>query len=165
MRHRLVVAATLALAACGGNRAPSGPPPEPIPFTRPIVSLRDVKMDAVGLTGGSVMIGMHVYNPNDYGLVQPRVTYNLYVDDKKLTDGMYDVDATIAPHDSAFVQVPASVSYVKAGMAGRSLVNMGSINWRVIGNIYADTPYGRLGSPYDRVGRFSNVGSVKKKIQ
>jgi LEA14-like dessication related protein len=166
MRHGLLVAATLALAACGGgSKAPSGPPPAPIPFTRPVVTLSDVKMDGVGITGGSVLIVMRVYNPNDYGLEQPRVTYNLYLDDSKLTDGMYDADITIAPGDTAFVQVPASVSYVKAGLAGKSLVNMGSVNWRVIGNIYADTPYGRLGSPYDRVGRFSTVGTVKKKIQ
>lgn len=166
MRQRLLVAATLALAACGGGRsAPSGPPPEPIPFTRPVVALRDVRMDGVGVTGGSVLIVMRVFNPNDYGLEQPRVTYNLYVGDDKLSDGMYDADITIGPRDSAFVEVPASVSYMKAGMAGRSLMNNGAVSWRVIGKIYADTPYGRLWSAYDRVGRFSNVGSVTKKVQ
>ena len=166
MRTFPIVAATLLVAACGGgNKAPAGPPPEPIPFSRPVVALRDVKMDGLGVTGGSVLIVMRVYNPNDYGLDQPRVTYNLYVEDNKLSDGMYDADITIPPRDSAFVQVTASVSYVKAGLASRSMLNMGSINWRVIGKIYADTPYGRLGSPYDRVGRFSNVGTVKKKVQ
>lgn len=163
MRQKLLVAAALALVACGGSNAPAGPPPAPIPFSRPVVALRDVRMDGVGMTGGSVLIVMRVYNPNDYGLAQPRVTYNLYVGDDKLTDGMYDADLTIGARDSAFVQVPASVSYARAGMAGRSLVNTGAITWRVVGSIYADTPYGRLGSPYDRVGRFSNVGSVRKK--
>lgn len=165
MRSRMLLAATLGLAACGGHNAPSGPPPAPVPFSRPVVALRDVKMDGVGVVGGSVLIVMRIYNPNDYGLEQPRVTYHLYVDDSKLTDGMYDADITIGPRDSAFVEVPAAVSYAKAGLAGRRLVNMGTINWRVVGNIYSDTPYGRLGAPYDRVGRFSSVGSVKKRLQ
>ncbi len=43
-------------------------------FQEPAVSVRDVRLNGIGLTGGSVDVGLNVYNPNNYRLVATRIT-------------------------------------------------------------------------------------------
>ena len=148
-----VAAATLACASTGG--------PPPPPFYRPSVSLRDVKMGGVGITGGSLDVLLNVYNPNTYGLEQPRVRYRVYVDTLPVARGIYDSDLVLDSRDSVKLRVPASFSYLGLGIAGRALLNTGSLNYRVVGDITVTTPYGRYTFPYDRAGYFSSLEGVR----
>jgi LEA14-like dessication related protein len=156
---RLTLAASLAAiilgTACssGGTRyvAP------PVPFYSPTVALREVKMGSVGLIGGSMDVVLNVYNPNDYMLVSPRVSYRLMVDDLTVGTGVYDSDITVESRDSARVRVPVSFTYKSVRNAGRSAANTGTVNYRVLGHIIVGTPYGRLSAPYDRVGQYAAI--------
>ena len=167
MRRSLVVAAVAALAAtvgcASGGSAASGSPAaaeSAPPFYNPRVALRDVRLSGVGLTGGAMEIALRVYNPNIYPLEDPRVTYRVIVGDNQLATGVYDAEVDVPAEDSVLVRVPASFTFGGAGGAGRALLNTGSVNYRVLGRIYADTPYGRLSAPYDRAGTYSTVSAV-----
>ena len=46
-------------------------------FENPVVTLRDVKVRGVGLTGGSLDVLLSVYNPNHYRLDATRLTYRV----------------------------------------------------------------------------------------
>ena len=37
-------------------------------FREPVVSVRDVRLNGIGLTGGSIDVALAVYNPNNYRL-------------------------------------------------------------------------------------------------
>ena len=149
------VASLVAVGACAHrNTIPVGTAPE---FYRPTVGLRDVKLGGVGLTGGSLEVVLNIYNPNEYQLQSPRVVYRVLVDDHRLAKGIYDSEVSIPSGDSVQVRVPASISYSDLGQAGRSLIGMGAVNYRVIGDIIVDTPSGRLKAPYDRAGTFSSL--------
>lgn len=157
MRTLTTTALTAALAltaACGGS---SGPRPyvPPVPFDEPIVAMRDVRLAGAGLTGGSMDIVVSVYNPNDYAVQTPRLTYHLLVDTARVASGDYDAILELPARDSAQIRIPATFSYASMRSAGRSAASVGAVSYRMVGRISVGTPYGRLSAPYDRTGRFA----------
>ena len=159
--RRLVIVATMASAALGlacasgGSSRSTAAEAAPPPFYRPVVGLRSVRFVGAGMTGGTMDLVVSVYNPNDYRLLSPRISYRVLVDDKEVGRGVYDSDATVLPADSVSLRVPMEVAYSSVGRGARAVLGNGTINYRVLGHIYVDTPYGRLAAPYDRIGRFS----------
>ena len=149
-----VAAAVVLTAACGGSSAP-GPYVPPVPFDQPIVAMRDVRLAGAGLTGGSMDIVVSVYNPNDYSVQTPRLSYHLLVDTTRVASGDYDAIIEVPARDSAEVRIPATFSYLSMRNAGRTAAGVGAVNYRMVGRISVNTPYGRLSAPYDRVGRFA----------
>lgn len=148
------IAVVAALAACGGSRREPGPS---IPFDQPGVSLRNVQVRGVGLTGSALDLELGVTNPNGYALEDPRVSYRIYLGDVELAQGMTDLAVTVAGRDSAVVRLPATVGYLAMQRAGRELLGTGAAPYRVLGRITVGTPYGRLTFPYDRAGRFATL--------
>jgi LEA14-like dessication related protein len=147
--------AVLALtAACGGSSTPR-PYVPPVPFDEPIVAMRDVRLAGAGLTGGSMDIVVSVYNPNDYAVQTPRMSYHLLVDTTRVADGSFDALLELPPHDSAQIKLPATFSYLSMRNAGRGVAAVGTVSYRLVGHIAVGTPYGRLSAPYDRIGRFA----------
>ena len=159
--RRLLIAAAWASAALGlacssgGTRTTSSTADAQPPFYRPVVGLRSVRFAGAGITGGTMDLVLNVYNPNDYRLLSPRISYRVMVDDTELGRGVYDADATVLPADSVSLRVPVEVDYSSIGRGARAMLGNGSVTYRVLGHIYVDTPYGRLAAPYDRIGRFS----------
>lgn len=157
MRTLTITAVTAALAltaACGGSSAPR-PYVPPVPFDEPIVAMRDVRLAGAGLTGGSMDIVLSVYNPNDYAVQTPRLSYYLMVDTARVASGDYDAIIEVPARDSAQLRVPATFSYASMRHAGKSAASVGAVNYRMVGRISVGTPYGRLSAPYDRMGRFA----------
>lgn len=159
----LTTAALALTAACGGSSAP-GPYVPPVPFDEPIVAMRDVRLAGAGLTGGSMDIVISVYNPNDYSVQTPRLSYYLLVDTTRVATGSYDALLELAPRDSAEVRIPATFSYVSMRNAGRSAASVGTVNYRMVGRISVGTPYGRLSAPYDHAGRFAPLNIPMSKL-
>jgi len=63
--------------------------------------------------------------------------------------------------DSTIVTLPLSFSYSGVGAAGRQLMNTGSVNYRVTGDVTVGTPLGNFTRPYDQTGRFSTFSGTK----
>ena len=126
-------------------------------FEEPVVTLKDVRLNGLGLTGGSLDVVLGVYNPNRFRLDATRLTYTVQVDTFSLANGMMESAFVVQENDSATVRVPVSFSYAGLGQAGRELLNTGSLNYRVRGQIGVATPAGTFQVPYDRTGRFSTL--------
>lgn len=154
----LGAALLVATSACGGSSRERAAP-APAPFDQPDVALRNAHIRGVGLTGGAVDIEMRVYNPNDYDLVAPRVSYRIILGGKHVADGLADPDLVVPAHDSAIVRLPATFSYSSVGDAGRALMDRGALEYRVLGRMTVGTPYGRFWFPYDRVGHFATLSA------
>jgi len=115
----------------------------------------------LGLSGGSLDIVLSVYNPNGFNLNATRLTYKLAAEDKDLASGVLDHAFRVKDRDSTFVTIPVDFTYAALGAAGRQLLEKGSVNYRVIGDITVDTQLGNFTVPYDRTGRFSSFGSTR----
>jgi LEA14-like dessication related protein len=126
-------------------------------FKEPVVTLKEVSVTGLGITGGSVDVILSVYNPNGYKLDAVRMTYAVDVDSVKLGDGALDGRFVVPEKDSSVVRLPVSFTYAGIGQAGRALLSKGTINYRVRGDFTVATPIGNFTRPYDRTGRYSSV--------
>ncbi len=129
-------------------------------FKDPVVSLTDVAITGLGITGGSVDVVLSVYNPNRFKLEAAKLTYRVDVDSIQLGSGALDNQFVVQSGDSSLVHLPIKFSYVGLGLAGRSLITSGSINYRVRGDFTVGTPIGSFTRPYDRTGRYSSVAGI-----
>ena len=152
MRRTWMVAAAVALTAVGGCRSLGSKT-----FAQPQVTLKDVKLTGVGLTGGSLDVVLNVYNPNNFRLDASRMTYRVMMDTVGLANGAIDQMTTVQSKDSTAVRIPVNFTYSGLGEAGRQILNTGSVNYRVLGDLVVATPLGNFTVPYDRTGRFSTV--------
>ena len=127
-------------------------------FKEPIVDFRNVRINGLGLQGGAADIELGVYNPNSFKLEGVRLTYRLLVDSTPLGNGTLENRFTVQKGETTLVRLPISFTYAGLGAAGRQLLQSGTLNYRVQGDVTVGTPLGNFTRPYDRVGRFSSFG-------
>lgn len=159
MRKRIVagLAMAIAITGCATLGALGG-------FKEPIVNFRNVEIKGLGLTGGSIDVVLSVYNPNGFKLEGTRLTYNLQAGENvHIGTGSLDSRFTVQDNDSTIIRLPVDFSYSGIGSVGRSILNTGSVNWRVNGDLTVATPIGNFTRPYDRTGRFTASGTTQTR--
>jgi LEA14-like dessication related protein len=152
MRNRKFMLVALALTGAAGcatlGRAT---------FKEPIVHFQDARITGLGITGGSLEVKLSLYNPNGFRLDGTRLTYKLMVDSVPFGEGALAERFTVQEKDSTIVTLPLQFTYTGVGEAGRQLMNTGSVNYRVLGDLTVGTPLGNFTRPYDQTGRFSTL--------
>jgi LEA14-like dessication related protein len=143
----LAVALTSTLAGCAslGRQA----------FAPPKVTLQEMRLNGLGLTGGSLDVVLNVENPNGYRLDATRMTYKLLIDTIPFGEGAVDTRLTVEEKSATTVRIPVNFTYAGIGTAGRALLNTGTVNYRVLGDLTVATPVGNFTRPYDMTGRYS----------
>jgi LEA14-like dessication related protein len=150
------VAATVASAGCSalGKQA----------FQQPVVQLKDVAVQGMGLTGGSLAVKLNVYNPNGYRLDATRLTYNVNIGDNiNLANGILDQNFTVQSGDSSIITIPVSFTYSGIGAAGRQLLNTGGVDYRVNGDVTVGTVVGNFTVPYSSSGRYNAMSGNSRQ--
>jgi LEA14-like dessication related protein len=130
-------------------------------FQEPKVSVRDVRLNGIGLNGGSVDVALHVYNPNNYRLDATRITYRLMFDTVAFADGAITEQQTVQPRDTLRLVIPVNFTYRGVGEAGRQILNTGTVNYRLLGDVTVASPVGNFTVPYSTTGRFSTLGGTR----
>jgi LEA14-like dessication related protein len=124
-------------------------------FKEPVVHFQDARVTGLGITGGSLEVKLSLYNPNGFRLDGTRLTYRLLVDSVPFGEGAIVDRFTVQENDSTIVTLPLQFTYAGVGEAGRQLMNTGTVNYRVVGDLTVGTPIGSFTRPYDQTGRFS----------
>ena len=128
-------------------------------FEQPVVTLKDVKIRGVGLTGGSLDVLLNVYNPNHYRLDASRLTYKVMLGDSvSLASGAVDSRFTVQDRNSTLVPIPVTFTYAGVGEAGRQLLQLGAVNYKVLGDVTVASVVGNFTVPYSSTGRFTTTG-------
>ena len=154
MRVVLLTGVLALIAACAALRGD---------FKEPIVTFKEGRVTGLGLTGGSLEVVLQVYNPNGFRLDGSRLSYNISVDSVDLGGGEYNSRFQVEKGDSSEVRLPLSFTYAGVGLAGRQLIQTGSVEYRVKGDVTFGTPIGNFTRPYDQKGRFSTLsGAVRE---
>ena len=158
IRKSVAAATVVALAALGGACATLGR----AVFEEPVVTFRNLRVNGIGLDGGSLDVVLGVYNPNGYKLEATRLTYRLLVGDSvQLGMGALDSRFTVQEKDTMEVRLPITFSYRGLGAAGQQLLRSGTVNYRVQGDVTVSTPLGNFTRPYDRTGQFSAFSGAR----
>ncbi len=154
--RKFVVGAVMMIAAAGcsvlGRQA----------FQAPGVTLRDVRVTGLGLTGGNLDVVLSVYNPNGYRLDATRMSYKVLVDTIALASGELTDRTTMQSKDSTLVHVPVQFTYSGLGEAGRQLMNTGAVMYKVIGDVTVGSPIGNRTVPFTATGRFTTMSGASR---
>lgn len=125
-------------------------------FARPAVAFRSVGVGTIGVSGGALDVVLAVANPNPYQLTARRVSYRLLVGDStEVGRGATTQPVSVAARDSALVHLPLDVSWRGLRQVGREALADGTVGYRIVGEIVADTPIGAHTFPFDQRGRFA----------
>jgi LEA14-like dessication related protein len=153
IRHRRV--ARLALVACAASLSACGAASTYV-YTPPSVALRNVVLNGIGLTGGSLRVSLVVRNPNFYPLSTTGLQYRLLVHDSiPVAQGVDSTRRRVPAHDSAVVELPMEVTWRGLSAAGSDIVASGLVTYRFVGDIMLDTPLGVHRVPMNQTGRFA----------
>lgn len=131
-------------------------------FKEPVVNFRELRVNGLGLTGGSLDVVLSVYNPNGFKLEATRFTYNLLMDSVDVASGALNDMFAVRSGDSSLVTIPVNFTYAGIGRAGQELLRSGTVNYRVRGDMTVSTPLGNFTRPYDQAGRYTPLrGSAR----
>ncbi|HVE78424.1 MAG TPA: LEA type 2 family protein [Gemmatimonadaceae bacterium] len=142
----LALVALLALAACreAAERV----------FKPPQAEFRGVRIGGIGVGGASLEVALAVRNPNAFRLTATGATYRLLVEDSvEVGRGATTDTFTVAARDSATVRLPLDVEWAALQRAVRGAAGDGQVEYRIVGEIRADTPVGTYPVALDARGR------------
>lgn len=139
----------VAIAACASLGRAS--------FKEPIVHFQSARLTGVGVTGGALEVSLSVYNPNGFSLDATRFTYQVLVDSTPLGGGELADQFAVQENDSTIIKLPISFTFSGLGAAGRQLMQTGTVNYTVRGDLTVGTPIGRFTRPYEQHRRFSTL--------
>lgn len=126
-------------------------------FIEPVVTFKNARITGLGVTGGALEVELDIYNPNSYRLDGSRLTYTIMIDSVRFGDGEYNSRFQVDRGDTSTIVLPLRFDYAGIGTAGRQLMNTGTVEYRVLGDITFGTPLGSMTRPYDQKGRFSTL--------
>ena len=154
MRRILLVTSIMSVAGCSalGKQA----------LKDPVVTLADVKVTGVGLNGGALDVVLNVQNPNDFRLDATQLKYQVLVDTVPFANGITTQRFTVEGKRSQQVHIPINFTYAGVGQAGRQLMNTGSVNYTVKGDVTVGSPIGNLTVPFSQTGRYSTLGGYSR---
>lgn len=127
-------------------------------FQQPRVSLRDVRITGIGVTGGELEVALNVQNPNNYRLDTSQLEYQLFVSDTvPVARGTMDSRATVQAGDSSIVRIPVAFTYAGIGVLGRQLMQTGVVSYRVTGSVTVASVTGNFTVPFSSTGHYSTM--------
>jgi len=125
-------------------------------WRQPRVAVQAVRLDGVGLDGGTLRVSLLVHNPNFYSLNTAGMRYSLLVRDSvTIAEGSDSAHRHVPSNDSVVVELPLHVTWRGLSSAGQDMVNSGLVSYRLIGDITLDTPIGSHDVPINQTGRFA----------
>jgi hypothetical protein len=135
MRHFLFLA--ILLAGCGGPGRV-----DPADLIQPRVNLRSLAVRNVGLTGGTLEVGLAFYNPNRLTLNGSALRAGLDVEGTRFGDVALAGPFSLEKSDTTVVTVPLAFSWSGVGSAARSVLNSGAVNYGIDGRFTLRLPAG-----------------------
>jgi LEA14-like dessication related protein len=126
-------------------------------FREPVVTYKDAYITGLGLTGGTLEVVLSIYNPNSFRLDGTGLTYRIAVDSVPFGNGSLSDRFVVQEGDSTTVRLPLSFAYAGVGQAGRQLIQTGSVNYTVSGDITVGTPLGSFTRPYSGRGKLTTI--------
>jgi LEA14-like dessication related protein len=131
-------------------------------FKSPRVTIADVRVASVGITGGTAEIALDVVNPNGKDLKAKDVHYRFSFADpaaeggwRLLSEGTHEAEIVVRGNDSTRVLLPVAFNYGDLGRALGGLLSTGTLQYRLDGDVKFDAPL------HDPRVRFDRRGSIR----
>lgn len=137
--------------------------PVAIPYSRhgsfnmprlPDISLRQVSVDSLSLTGAKMVLDLELDNSNPFALDLAGFSYELALGAIPFADGATEAVPSIAEADRSTVTIPVNVNFFKLGRAAYNLLREESANYDLRGEFFMTLPKrGKTGFPFRKTGQ------------
>ncbi len=136
------VAAVLSSCASLGSAA----------FSPPQVSLSEVQLLGIGLSGGTLNLVLAVHNPNAYQITGGRLEAEVALEETQFGEIAIERVLTLPANDTTRVEVPLRFSWQGVGAGARGFLQRGSVSYVLTGSLIAETPMGEHSVPVRTTG-------------
>ena len=111
-------------------------------FTEPDVSLQEISVTGIGLTGGTFDLVFDVYNPNDYRIRSTRLEVGIDLEGTHFGDALLDRPLDLSPTNHSRIVVPVRFEWAGLGAGAKALLTRQAVGYGVTGRVLLDTPLG-----------------------
>jgi len=111
-------------------------------FERPEFDLTAVRVDGLGLRGGSLTLVLDVTNPNTYDLRTGQVDLALDLADARFGEAFLGRATTFEAGGVTTIEIPLSFTWAGVGAGARSLLEQGSVRYSLETRLTVGTPLG-----------------------
>jgi len=113
------------------------------------ISITDVRVTGIGLTGANLEIVFNIHNPTGMGATLDQLDYKIYGNNIYLGDGKINNAISVPAHSNKIVSSSFVLNYSSADKVfGDDLVK-GTINWKISGIACRNTPFGGIKVPFE----------------
>ncbi|PYP12182.1 MAG: hypothetical protein DMD56_04805 [Gemmatimonadetes bacterium] len=111
-------------------------------FTEPDVSLQEIAVTGIGLTGGTFDLVFDVFNPNDYRIRSTRLEVGVDLEGTHFGDALLDRPLDLSPTNHNRVVVPVRFEWAGVGAGAKALLTRRAVGYGITGRVLLDTPLG-----------------------
>ena len=111
-------------------------------FTEPDVSLQEISVTGIGLTGGTFDLVFDVYNPNDYRIRSTRLEVGIDLEGSHFGDALLDRPLDLSPTNHSRIVVPVRFEWAGLGAGAKALLTRRAVGYGLTGRVLLDTPLG-----------------------
>ena len=111
-------------------------------FTDPDVSLQEIAVTGIGLTGGTFDLVFDVYNPNDYRIRSTRLEVGVDLEGTHFGDALLDRPLDLSPTNHSRVVVAVRFEWAGLGAGAKALLTRRAVGYGITGRVLLDTPLG-----------------------
>lgn len=124
----------------------------------PRVSLSDVRVDRLGLTGARMLVDLGVSNPNGFGLDLDALRYSFTVEGQDWVSGMVEESTRLDSNETSTLTVPVELDFASLGSGlYRMLTENRALDYQLQGSMTGtagDSPLGRFDLDFEDLGDF-----------
>jgi hypothetical protein len=131
---RLPFPALLLCLACATLRG--------LTFQEPDLSLQEIDVKGIGLTGGTFDLVFDVWNPNAYRIRSTRLEVGIDLEGAHFGDALLDRPLDLSPTNHSQVLVPVRFEWGGLGAGAKALLTKQAVAYGVTGRVWLDTPLG-----------------------
>src|SRR5881409_698467 len=111
-------------------------------FTEPDLSLQEIAVTGIGLTGGTFDLVFDVYNPNDYRIRSTRMEVGIDLEGTHFGDALLERPLDLSPTNHSRVIVPVRFEWAGLGAGAKALLTKRAVGYGITGRVLLDTPLG-----------------------
>lgn len=111
-------------------------------FEVPDFDLTSVRIDGLGLTGGSLTLLIDVDNPNSYDLRTGQINVAIDFEGTRFGEAFLDGSTRFGSRTVTAIELPLTFNWAGVGAGARALLGRGAIDYTLATRLTVDTPLG-----------------------
>ncbi|MGD2218295.1 MAG: LEA type 2 family protein [Gemmatimonadales bacterium] len=112
-------------------------------FEAPTVDLEAIEITGIGVSGGSLLIVLDVFNPNNYDIRTTWIEASLDLEETHFGTAVLEGDETLVAGSRTQVRIPAEFTWEGVGAGARALLERGALRYALQTRLRVELSIGR----------------------